>query len=116
MVLEVPQRERMWGWFEPEFDLFVYDTNAGSNARIAETVMMQCPCCGHKMTQDVRERIHQGYPRTCRWLKDGQTIDRYNVVSGEGEKNDIASFWLKGAAAFAQCWKSHGPRISKRNG
>lgn len=88
-------------WFEPEFDLFTYDMEAGSNARIAETVKMGCPCCGHKMDQDDRPALN----RRGKWLKDGQTIDRHGVISGEGEKNEIASFWLKGPAAFMQSWK-----------
>lgn len=87
-------------WFEPEFDLFVYDMSAGSNAKIARTVRMQCPCCAHQFDESYRPALN----RNGKWLKDGQTIDRHGVVSGEGEKNEIASFWLKGPAAFMQSW------------
>lgn len=87
-------------WFEPEFDLFVYDMGAGSNAKIAQTVKMRCPCCEHLIDETDRPALN----RNGRWLKDGQTIDRDDVIHGEGEKNDIASFWLKGPAAFLQSW------------
>lgn len=88
-------------WFEPEFDLFEYDMDAGTHAQIAETVRMVCPCCGFKISEDMRPTLNRGG----KWLKDGQTIDRYDVIHGEGERNDIASFWLKGPAAFMQSWK-----------
>lgn len=101
---------RRWYWrcpddecresFEPSFDLFVYDMDAGSNAKIAKTVEMACPCCGFKITEDMRPELN----RKGRWLKDGETMDRDGVIHGEGEKNDIASFWLKGPAAFMQSW------------
>lgn len=99
---------RRWYWrcpecsesFEPSFDLFVYDMEAGSPAKIGNTVKMQCPCCEHKFGEDMRYKLNLGG----KWLKDGQTWDRDGVVHGEGEANDIASFWLKGPAAFAQSW------------
>lgn len=106
---------RRWYWrcqnpecresFEPSFDLFAYDMGAGTNARIAETVTLNCPCCGFKHTEDMRASIHARYPDECRWLKDGETWDRNGVVHGEGERNETASFWLKGPAAFMQSWK-----------
>lgn len=99
---------RRWYWrcpecresFEPSFDLFAYDMTAGTNAQIGQTVHMPCPCCGFKITEDMRYQLNLGG----KWLKDGQTWDRDGVVHGEGEKNEIASFWLKGPAAFAQSW------------
>ncbi len=99
---------RRWYWrcpecqesFEPSFDLFSFDMSAGTNAQIGQTVTMPCPCCGFKITEDMRYQLNLGG----KWLKDGQTWDRFGVVHGEGEKNEIASFWLKGPAAFAQSW------------
>lgn len=105
---------RRWYWkcpnpecgetFEPSFDLFEWDENAGSNAQIGATVVMGCPCCEFKLTESMRNTIHANYPEQCRWLKDGQTWDANGVVHGEGEANIMASFWLKGPAAFAQSW------------
>lgn len=105
---------RRWYWkcpecresFEPSFDLFDYDVNAGSNAKIGQTVTMPCPCCSFKITEDMRNTIHANYLVDCRWLKDGQTWDVDGVVHGEAESNEIASFWLKGPAAFAQSWSA----------
>ena len=91
-------------WFEPSFSLFTWDEGVGTPAKIGKTVVMPCPCCGHEMTEADRDTIHAGYPETCRWLKDGQTIDADGVLHGEGEPNEIASFWVKGPAAFAQSW------------
>lgn len=103
---------RRWYWkcpdcresFEPSFDLFSYDMEAGSNSQIGKTVHMPCPCCGFKITEAMRNTIHSNYLVDCRWLKDGQTWDRDGVVHGVAESNEIASFWLKGPAAFAQSW------------
>ena len=40
----------------------------------------------------------------CVWLRDGQTIDRKGLVSGDGRRSRIASFWMEGPAAAYQTW------------
>lgn len=105
---------RRWYWrcpdcresFEPSFDLLAWDDMAGTAAQRGATVTMPCPCCNFPITEAMRNQIHANYPQECRWLKDGQTWDAEGVVHGEGEKNEIASFWLKGPAAFAQSWSA----------
>jgi phage terminase large subunit GpA-like protein len=103
---------RRWYWrcphaqcresFEPDFSLLVYDENAGTASEIGATVKMVCPCCGDDIFPDQRRELNL----SGRWLRDGQKWDRYGVISGEYEKNEIASFWLKGPAAFMQDWSS----------
>lgn len=103
---------RRWYWkcpscsnaFEPSFEHLDWDDTLPTISECAATVHMVCPHCSHKMTQDAREKIHAGYPETCRWLKEGETWDADGVVHGKGVPNDIASFWLKGPAAFGQSW------------
>lgn len=115
-ILKIYNRgdRRRWYWrcpdpdcresFEPDFDLFDYDMDAGTPAQIAKTVVMVCPCCGYRITQDMRDQIHAAYPEECRWIKDGQHWNADGTVTGEAEENEIASFWLKGPAAFMQNW------------
>ena len=103
---------RRWYWrclntecresFEPDFDLFDYDMDAGRGDPVAigRSVKMICPCCGHGMTQDDRYQLNLGG----KWLKDGQTWDRHGVVHGDPPNNPTASFWLKGPAALFQDW------------
>lgn len=103
---------RRWYWkppccgvpFEPSFEHMNWDDTLPTIAECAATAHMVCPTCSHKMKQDVREEIHAGYPETCRWIKEGETWDVSGEVLGEGVANDIASFWLKGPAAFGQNW------------
>ena len=40
----------------------------------------------------------------CVWLRDGQSIDSKGLVSGEGRRSRIASFWMEGPAAAYQTW------------
>jgi phage terminase large subunit GpA-like protein len=38
------------------------------------------------------------------WLAEGQTIDKYGVISGEGRYSKTASYWMKGPAARYTTW------------
>lgn len=105
---------RRWYWrclnsecresFEPDFDLFDYDMDAGRGDPVAigRTVKMICPCCEHPMGEENRYELNMGG----KWLKDGQTWDRYGVVHGNPPLNPTASFWLKGPAALFQDWST----------
>jgi phage terminase large subunit GpA-like protein len=101
---------RRWYWrcphpgcresFEPDFSLLIYDENAGSPSMIGNTVRMRCPCCGDEIFFEQRRQLNIDG----RWLRDGQTWHRDGSITGTHEKNTIASFWLKGPAAFMQDW------------
>lgn len=73
---------------------------------IAELVelyaVVVCPngeCRKHIRHDSKREMNLRG-----RWLKEGQSIDRNGVISGEGRRSKRATFWLGGVAACYQSW------------
>lgn len=98
---------RRWYWpcpdcgeyFEGRFDHLQW--KALPNAvDAAETVRMLCPLCSYEIHPDQRHEMQQ----RGRWVKDGQRVSPKGVVTGEGERSDIASFWLNGIAAAFVTW------------
>ncbi len=68
----------------------------------SEQVTCVCPICGFsEIPPGCKDDMLQGG----RWLKEGQTIDRSGVVSGDGRRSRIASFWMEGPAAAFQTWQ-----------
>ena len=87
-------------WLEPSFDLLKWPETADV-LEAAEAAAMMCPHCACLIeSQHKYELNKRGI-----WLKDGQTIDKYDVITGVGSRSDIASFWLKGPAASFASWK-----------
>ncbi len=100
-------------FFEPDFDKL--DWPKDENLSIAEKAagaMMVCPSCGFPHTHDADPRAEPtpqpgkyGLNLKGRWLKDGQSIDRFGKITGRGEESETASFWLKGPAAAFVTWR-----------
>ncbi|MDH2999394.1 hypothetical protein A1D23_04660 [Chelonobacter oris] len=68
--------------------------------KASESAYLCCPHCSGKILPTQKSELNsQG-----RWLKEGQTIDRNGVISGEGRHSRIASFWMEGPAAAYQSW------------
>ena len=86
-----PGPEGFW-WPDQETDLVAAAEQAGA----------VCTVCA----QINQPRHEKTMIATSIWVAEGQTIDRNGQVQGEGRRSDIASFWLPGAAAAFQPWKS----------
>ena len=86
-------------FFAGSFADLVFD-DALPPAEAAADVMMRCPHCGVL----IDERHKPAMNAAGVWLKEGQTISADGVVTGEGRKSHIASFWLKGPWAIFQRW------------
>lgn len=107
---------RRWYWkcvscrgaFEPSFKLLKWAASADA-AEAAESSYLPCPHCGQIYTHDGDPQrgipSKRGMNIAGRWLKDGETWLEDGTIAGAGRKLDIASFWLKGAAAAFADWK-----------
>jgi len=89
------------GFYEGDFHHLSWPKGA-PRAEAAEAVVMVCPHCGHPTHPSQRNIM---LPDAV-WLKEGQKINDGGIVSGDGLRATIASFWLKGAAAAFQPWPS----------
>lgn len=87
-------------WFEPDFDLLIYDCNESDPTKASSNVQMACPHCGVLHGEDVKTELN----RTGRWLAQGQWLDVDGNVHGEARKSRLASFWQKGPTAAFQTW------------
>lgn len=81
-------------------------------AERAASATIVCPHCGFPHTHDADPRAEPtpqpgkyGLNLKGKWIRDGQTIDRYGKITGKPEEGDIASFWLKGPAAAFVTWR-----------
>jgi len=99
---------RRWVWpcpdcgeyFEPSFKLLKWDDSPGLVER-AKSARMMCPKCATLLPHFRKEEMNlRGV-----WIKEGQHVDRYGVIHGEGVRSDIATFWLKGPAAAFITWE-----------
>lgn len=63
------------------------------------------PCphnCGAAIQQEHRSEMEsRGL-----WLADGETVNRWGVISGQRPRSRRASFWLGGVSAFANTWQA----------
>lgn len=66
------------------------------------SVHLPCPTCGASIEENNKRAMNL----SAQWLREGQTINGYGEISGEGRQSKFASFWLKGPAAAAQSWQS----------
>lgn len=87
--------------FEPNFRMFEWDRSKQSHTEQAETVVLSCPHCGHKVKPSQRNELDMFGV----WVKDGQWVDSDGRVHGPDPRNPIASFWLNGVIASFITWK-----------
>lgn len=107
---------RLWYWrcvschstFEPHFSLFQYPVSKDI-MESAEQVVMPCPHCGqiyvHESGTKDGPGKHEMNHQHARWVKDGCVWMENGAISGAPFRSNIASFWLKGAAAAFTDWK-----------
>lgn len=97
-------------WFEPVFDLLVYNKQAEDANAAASDVRLVCPCCGSVYEEG---QLIEGEPfklranRLGKWVPEGCYLDTEGVLHGTPRDTDTASFWLRGGVAAAfQSWPS----------
>lgn len=98
---------RRWYWacpqcagkFEPDFHLFQYPASRDPRES-ADQVVLGCPHCGFPMTPDMQHELNLGG----RWIREGETWNEDGSITGTPRRSDVASFWLKGAAAAFNTW------------
>lgn len=98
--------------FEPDFTNMGTDPNAKTLMDKAESVYMGCPHCGqvYRETPDVERGVPGKREMNIRaaavgWFKDGERwCSETSQKIGVPLRSKIASFWLKGPAAFKQSW------------
>ena len=87
-------------YFQPEMDNMTGYRDSSDPVLASEAAFLQCPACKGRITPDMKRALNM----KCVWLRDGQTIDRKGLVSGDGRRSRIASFWMEGPAAAYQTW------------
>lgn len=104
---------RRWYWpcahceefFEPTFDLLVWDQDDRDLQAAADSVRMACPINGCSIEPAVKAELN----RAAHWLREFQRIERTpgggHRIVGEARRSNIASFWLQGPAAAFQTWQ-----------
>ncbi len=107
---------RRWYWrcpqcdhaFEPDFKLLSWPKSADF-MESAEQAVMVCPHCGGWLPHDNSTEFglpgkHEMNLERGKWIKDGMFWMPDGQVTGKPFASDIASFWLKGPAAWAVDW------------
>lgn len=97
------------GAFEPDFSNLHWQDREDI-VETSKTVSMVCPNCGQIYTEAANPRMKvpskAEMNRLGVWLRDGERWDSDSrAVVGEPMRSKIASFWLKGPAAFRQNWE-----------
>jgi phage terminase large subunit GpA-like protein len=100
---------RRWQWpcphcneyFEPSFDLLVYEENPKDLISAANSVVMVCPHCASAIDQTCKSEMN----KKGLWIIEGQKVVNGEIV-GEARKSNIASYWLQGPAAAFQTWSN----------
>lgn len=91
-------------WFEPTFDLLVWDNDETDIVAACESVQMACPHCGSTFGPAKKTELN----RAGVWLREGQRIESRtgggHAVIGDGRRSNIASFWYQGVVAAFQTW------------
>lgn len=108
---------RRWYWqcpqcknaFEPDFKYLSYPDSTDF-IEAGEQAVMVCPHCGgwlpHKNDGDHGlPGKHEMNLEHAKWIKDGMFWMPDGSIQGAPFRTDIASFWLKGPAAWAVDWK-----------
>ncbi|MDE1465307.1 phage terminase large subunit family protein [Spartinivicinus poritis] len=87
-------------WFEPDFDLLVWDKEEPDPSKASEKVTLACPHCG--VEHEEKKKLH--FNLKGRWLRQGEYLDKNGQVHGEPRITRYASFWQKGPTATFQTW------------
>lgn len=95
-------------WFEPDFNLLVWDTNIADPAKASKEVMLVCPHCAVPMSEytvmpsgrALKLELNLGGL----WLPQGCYADQNGQIHGQRRDTRIASFWQKGPTAAFQTW------------
>ena len=87
-------------YFQPEMDNMTGYREVADPVIASDAAFLKCPACHGKITADMKRALNM----RCVWLRDGQKIDAAGVVTGEGRRSRIASFWMEGPAAAYQTW------------
>lgn len=105
------RRRRYWQcphcgeWFEPSFSLLRWNDSQDVK-ECGESAYMACPHCfdstGAMILPHQKREIDSGGV----WLREGETVNRQGIVSGQGLRSDIAGFWLKGPATAFGMWST----------
>lgn len=109
---------RRWYWrcpscknpFEPDFKLLSYPDSVDF-LDAAEQAVMVCPHCAAWIphANDTEKGLpgkHEMNLTNGKWVKEGMLWLPDGTVSGRPLRTNIASFWLKGPAAWAVDWKT----------
>ncbi|UXE39618.1 phage terminase large subunit family protein [Raoultella ornithinolytica] len=87
-------------YFQPEIANMTGYRDSPDPVIASEAAYLECPSCKGKILPEMKRTLNM----RGRWLRDGEVIDRDGVVSGEGRRSRIASFWMEGPAAAYQTW------------
>ncbi|MBU2708765.1 phage terminase large subunit family protein [Zooshikella marina] len=87
-------------WFEPDFDLLVWDKEEPDPSKASERVTLACPHCG----VEHEEKQKPEFNLKGRWLRQGEYLDKQGRKHGEPRITRFASFWQKGPTATFQTW------------
>ncbi len=87
-------------WFEPDFDLLVYEYDEPDPNKASESVFLRCPICSAVIEEQLKSQLNQ----SGQWLRQGETIDKQGVRGGEPRQSRYASFWQKSPTAAFQTW------------
>jgi len=95
-------------WFEPDFNLLVWDNNIADPAKASKEVMLVCPHCAVPMSEysimPSGRALKLELNRGGLWLPEGCHADQNGVIHGQRRDTRIASFWQKGPTAAFQTW------------
>ncbi|AWH15059.1 terminase large subunit [Aeromonas phage 85AhydR10PP] len=96
-------------WFEPTFDLLIWDKDEPDPTKAAKDVTIMCPHCGCSTKENQRvERTpyKQWANKNGIWVPEGCQLDQNGVMTGQRRDTRIASFWQKGPTAAFQTFNS----------
>lgn len=85
-----------------EEELISIVREADIDALSSQYARVICPHCGCIIEKKHKHELNL----TGRWVIDGQSLDKDDVLHGNPMTSNIAGFWLGGVAAAYQSWKS----------
>ncbi|MCG7551560.1 terminase gpA endonuclease subunit [Pseudoalteromonas sp. Of7M-16] len=95
-------------WFEPDFDLLVWDNDILDPAKASKEVYMGCPHCSSVLSEykvmPNGQALKLELNRNGLWIPEGCYADQNRVLHGEPRETRVASFWQKGPTAAFQTW------------
>lgn len=90
-------------WFIPSMEHFYMPAleDGVDIYELSKQARVFCPHCSTMMEPEHKFEANL----KSEWLKEGQTIDKYGHIEGEGRDSRWASFWMEGPAAAFQSWE-----------